>query len=111
LDSGPDLAAADGHAQATNSTVITMTSPLNRERTSRLLTATLGLVDDYRQSSPADVVLAAVARAKIHVADGQRVLHDNLTDDEFVALVLDLARQELDLRLHRDRRDEARAKT
>jgi hypothetical protein len=61
------------------------------------------LTREYAASVPSGQVLAAVARAKLHVHEGLRVIRLALPPtDEYLALVIGLARQELHLRLKPD---------
>lgn len=67
-------------------------SPLNL----LLLDATEDLIRAHRETLPARDVIAAVARAKLHVDSGFAVIHlDPPPADEYVVLVVGLARQEL----------------
>jgi len=75
-----------------------MTILTSREHNDLLRNATEQLVGDYTPNTrvSAGRVLAAVARAKRYVLDGYRVLNlDTPPADEYVALVVGLARQEL----------------
>ena len=64
-----------------------------------LLQATEALVVDYAPTTVAGVVIAAVARAKCHVRDGYTAcgLHAPPAD-EYVSLIIGLARHELNER-------------
>jgi hypothetical protein len=76
-----------------------MTILTSREPDHLLRESTEHLVEDYTPNTRVSVgrVLAAVDRAKRHVLDGYRVLNlDAPSGDEYVALVVGLARQELD---------------
>lgn len=67
----------------------------------QLTDAVAGLLSEYAPSdlSPADV-LAAVARAQVHVRDGFGDIGlDMPPEDEYAILVVGLARQELAVRL------------
>jgi hypothetical protein len=77
----------------------TVTVPvLDRDRALR--EAAQRLTRDYTGRMPSGQVLAAVARAKVHVRDGLGVVRLPLPPtDEYLALVVGLARQELELRL------------
>jgi hypothetical protein len=64
-----------------------------------LIEAVDRLISDYAASLPSADVLAAVARAQIHVRDGLGALRlDMPPDDEYAMLVTGLARQELAVR-------------
>jgi hypothetical protein len=70
------------------------------DRDHALREAAQRLIGDYAEMIPSGQVLAAVARAKVHVHDGLRVVRLPLPPtDEYLALVVGLARQELSLRL------------
>ena len=76
-----------------------MTTIASREHDELLRQAAERLAKEYTRNArvSAGRVLAAVARAKRHVLDGYRVLNlDFPPGDEYVALVIGLARQELD---------------
>jgi hypothetical protein len=67
---------------------------------SLLRTATEDLIRAHRADLTAGAVIAAVARAKLHVDSGFAVIHlEPPPPDEYVVLVIGLARQELAKRL------------
>lgn len=65
-----------------------------------LLDAAQQLTDEYAGRLPSGHVIASLGRAKVHVQEGLRAVRLPLPPpDEYAALVIGLARQELDLRL------------
>lgn len=70
-------------------------------RTDQLIDAVAGLISEYALLGlSSEDVLAAVARAQVHVRDGLGVIGlDMPPDDEYAVLVVGLARQELAVRV------------
>jgi hypothetical protein len=76
-----------------------MTRPSSPAASAALLATIDELVSEYVDKASAGRVLDAVARSRIHVEDGLRVVGHLPPEDEYVSLIAGLARQELDLSL------------
>jgi hypothetical protein len=93
------LSLDGGCAMATLQSPVPAQAPTHE---SLLITATEKLIQVHRAELPIGDVIAAVARAKLHVDRGLAVCQlDPPPADEYVVLVVGLARQELAKRVSR----------